>query len=139
MTPTAAARRIGAGARKPENWVALLKFGVVGGSGYVINLLVFAAAVKLLGLHHVAAAIVAFLVAVTNNFHWNRKWTFSSEARIGPQAVRFLTVSTGGLVINIALLVALVGTGMNEVLAQAIAVACAVPFNFVANKLWTFE
>lgn len=138
MTPTAAARRIGAGARNPDNWVALLKFGVVGGSGYIINIFVFAVAVKVLGFHHVSAAITAFLVAVTNNFHWNRRWTFGSDGRIGPQATRFLTVSAGGLVINLVLLVALVGAGVSEVLAQAIAVACAVPFNFVANKLWTF-
>ncbi len=139
MSPTAAARRIGAGARNPENWVALLKFGIVGGSGYVINLAVFALALKVFGLHHILAAIVAFLVAVSNNFHWNRIWTFSSDGRIGPQAVRFLTVSVGGLVINLVLLVVLVGAGMTELPAQAIAVACAVPFNFAANKLWTFE
>ena len=35
-------RRIHLGTRKPENWMQLFKFGVVGGSGYVINLIVFA-------------------------------------------------------------------------------------------------
>ena len=32
----------------------------------------------------------------------------------------------------------LVGCGMAELPAQAIAVAIAMPFNFVGNKLWTF-
>ncbi len=78
MTPVATARRIGAGARKPANWMQLFKFGLVGGSGYVINLAVFALAVEVFGVHHLTAALLAFCVAVTSNFHWNRHWTFAA-------------------------------------------------------------
>ena len=72
--------RVRAGLRKPHNWVQLLKFCAVGGSGYVVNLCVFAVCVELLGLHHLVAATVAFVVAVTNNFWWNRHWTFEAGA-----------------------------------------------------------
>ena len=37
-------RRIHLGTRKPGNWMQLFKFGLVGGSGYVVNLVVFALA-----------------------------------------------------------------------------------------------
>ena len=42
MSASEFADRLGAAARQPANWVQLLKFGVVGGSGYLINLGVFA-------------------------------------------------------------------------------------------------
>ena len=76
MTPVQTAKRIGRGTLKPGNWIQLIQFGVVGVSGYVINLV----ALKLL-----------------------------------------------------------VGGGVAELPAQAIAVALAMPFNFIGNKLWTFD
>ncbi len=42
VSPIETARRIGRGTRNPDNWTQLVKFGLVGGSGYVVNLCVFA-------------------------------------------------------------------------------------------------
>jgi len=139
VTPVQTAKRIGAGARKPANWMQLLRFGLVGASGYVINLIVFDLA-HLAGVHHIAAAILAFTVAVSSNFYWNRHWTFgASDGHAGFQAARFFTVSAAGLVINLAVLELLISSaGLSDLPAQAIAVAIAMPFNFVGNKLWTF-
>ena len=132
--------RIGAAARHPDNWIQLFKFGVVGGSGYLINLGVFAFLSGNLGVYHAVAAIGAFCVAVTSNFLWNRYWTFGpGEGLAHMQAVRFLVVSVGCLAINLILLEAIVAkTSISELAAQAIAVAVAMPFNFLGNKLWTF-
>lgn len=141
MTPTTElAYRIGAAARRPASWAQLFKFGLVGCSGYVINLAVFAVLAGNLGLHHALAALGAFGVAVSNNFLCNRHWTFAAgKDRAGFQAMRFLVVSLLALVLNLAVLEALVvGTTLGSLLAQAIAVAVAMPFNFAGNKLWTF-
>jgi putative flippase GtrA len=136
------ARRVGRGTRDPENWAQLLRFGLVGGSGYVVNLIAFAILTEAGDLHHIAAAIGAFLVAVTNNFVWNRMWTFRAEApgrHPAHQGMRFLAVSVVGLGVNLAILEALVtGADLGELPAQAIAVAVAMPVNFIGNKLWTF-
>jgi putative flippase GtrA len=134
------AYRIGAAARRPASWLQLVKFGLVGGSGYLINLAVFAVLVGDLGVHHAIAAIGAFCVAVTNNFLLNRHWTFAAgDGHAGFQAMRFFTVSAVSLAINLmALEVLLAGTGLGDLSAQAIAVAIAMPFNFLGNKLWTF-
>ena len=134
------AYRLRAAARRPASWLQLLKFGVVGGSGYLINLAVFALLAGNLGLHHLLAAIAAFAVALTNNFLWNRHWTFEAgDGHPGFQAARFLAVSVAALLINLAALEALIaGASMGELPAQAIAVAIAMPFNFLGNKLWTF-
>jgi putative flippase GtrA len=133
------ARRIGRGTLKPGNWLQLFQFGLVGASGYIVNLAVFALVVGPLGIHHIAAAILAFCVAVTSNFWWNRHWTFDAKhGHAGFQAARFFTVSVLALVINLVVLELLVRGGMGDLPAQAIAVAVAMPFNFVGNKLWTF-
>ncbi len=132
--------RVRAGLRKQHNWVQLLKFCAVGASGYVVNLCVFAVCVELLGLHHLAAATVAFVVAVTNNFWWNRHWTFQARAgRARFQAARFFAVSIAAFVFAASVLELLVSVaGMNEVLAQAISIAAATPLNFIGNKMWSF-
>ncbi|HEX6754159.1 MAG TPA: GtrA family protein [Solirubrobacterales bacterium] len=141
MSPAAEfAYRLGAAARRPASWWQLLKFGLVGGSGYVINLAVFALLSGELGVHHVPAALGAFCVAVSSNFLWNRHWTFAAaDGHAGFQAARFFAVSVAALLVNlIALEALLLSTTLGELSAQAIAVAIAMPFNFLGNKLWTF-
>lgn len=138
--PLPAGARVRAGMRKPANWVQLAKFCLVGGSGYVVNLAVFSVAVKLVGTHHLVAATAAFLVAVTNNFWWNRHWTFAArDGHAGFQAARFLTVSVAAFLFAAAVLEVLVTVvGVAEIPAQAVAIAVATPLNFVGNKMWSF-
>jgi dolichol-phosphate mannosyltransferase len=141
MSPAAEfAYRLSAAARRPASWWQLLKFGLVGGSGYVVNLAVFALLSGELGVHHVPAALGAFCVAVSSNFLWNRHWTFAAaDGHAGFQAARFFAVSVGALLINLVALEALLlSTTLGALAAQAIAVAIAMPFNFLGNKLWTF-
>jgi dolichol-phosphate mannosyltransferase len=134
------ARRIHLGTRRPANWLQLFRFGAVGASGYVVNLIAFAILAEAAGVHHIPAAVGAFAVAVTNNFLWNRHWTFDAGGgHAGFQAARFLAVSLAGLGVNLVALELLVSAaGLPELPAQALAVALAMPVNFVGNKLWTF-
>jgi putative flippase GtrA len=132
--------RLGDGMRQPANWFQLVRFGLVGASGYVVNLAVFAALVHAAQVNYRLAAVGAFLVAVANNFCWNRLWTFRArDGHAGFQAARFLVVSVGAFAFNLAVLEVLVaGFELPEVPAQALAIACATPLSFVGNKLWTF-
>jgi putative flippase GtrA len=140
MTRTQTVKRIGRGTLKPGNWVQLFQFGLVGASGYVVNLAVFALLVGPFELHHIPAAVLAFCVAVTNNFWWNRHWTFDARhGHAGFQAARFFTVSVLALGVNLIALELLIRGGMSDLPAQALAVIIAMPFNFIGNKLWTFE
>ncbi len=126
--------------RRQHNWVQLGKFCAVGASGYVVNLIVFTLAVKVLGLHHLVGATLAFVVAVSNNFLWNRHWTFEvGHGHAGFQAARFFTVSVAAFVFAAVILELLVsGFGFPEVPAQAISIVAATPLNFVGNKMWSF-
>jgi dolichol-phosphate mannosyltransferase len=133
--------RVRDGLRQRGNWAQLVRFCVVGASGYVVNLATFTLCVHGFDLNYRLAAAAAFLVAVSNNFAWNRSWTFRDArgGHAGFQAARFLAVSVGAFLVNLAVLEALVsGFGLPEVPAQALAIALATPFNFLGNKLWSF-
>ena len=132
--------RVRAGLRRPHNWVQLVKFCTVGASGYVVNLSVFALCVEVLDVHHLAAATVAFVIAVLNNFWWNRYWTFRvRQGHAGFQAARFFTVSIVAFLFAASILELLVSVaGLPELPAQAISIVAATPLNFIGNKMWSF-
>jgi putative flippase GtrA len=125
--------------RRPHNWVQLAKFSTVGATGYAVNLAVYTTLVHA-GFHYNVAAACSFLVAVTNNYIWNRVWTFRGQrGHIAYQGIRFLIVSLCALAANEVLLTTLVALGVGKIVAQAIAVVLVMPINFVGNKLWSFR
>jgi dolichol-phosphate mannosyltransferase len=142
-SPAAASRprsRAGQALRRKHNWVQLGKFSLVGASGYVVNLVVYTALLKGPGFHYAVAATCSFVVAVTNNYIWNRLWTFHDQrGHVGWQGVRFLVVALVAYAANLAILAAFVESGVDKVLAQAIAVILVTPLNFLGNKLWSFR
>jgi putative flippase GtrA len=132
--------RAGAALRRPHNWVQLAKFCTVGATGYAINLAVFSALVLGAGWHHLLAATISFLVAVTNNYLWNRLWTFRGQrGHVAYQGIRFLIVAVCALAANLVLLDALITLGLEKIPAQAIAIILVMPLNFIGNKLWSFR
>jgi putative flippase GtrA len=126
--------------RRASNWAQLVRFALVGASGYVVNLAVFWLALQS-ELDYRAAAAVAFVVALANNFVWNRLWTFrGATGRLHGQAFRFVLVSTGAFLVSLAMLSVLVrDAGVPELLAQAAALIAVTPLSFLANKLWSFR
>ncbi len=129
------------GMRRPENWLQLVRFGLVGGVGFVVNLVIYAICVHGAGVDYHVANVLAWLVAVLNNFVLNRHWTFeASDGRAHAQAVRFLLVSLVAEVLSLLLLTLFVeSAGVAKVPAQALAVGCSMPVNFLGNKLWSFK
>jgi dolichol-phosphate mannosyltransferase len=129
------------GVRKPHNWKQLVRFLCVGTSGYVVNLTTFAICVHVLKIDYRVSAVIAFLVGCANNFWWNRHWTFDAKQdHAGHQALKFFAVSLVAFGFTYVVLVALVsGTGLEKVIAQAIAVAAATPLSFIGQKLWSFK
>ena len=132
-------RRVQVGLRVPANWLQLLRFGVVGGSGFVVNLAVFALVHGVLEAGYTVAAVVAWTIAVCNNFVLNRRWTFRArEGRAAFQGSRFFVVSLTAFAVQLGLLRLLVEGGAPALAAQAVAIGLATPVNFIGNKLWSF-
>jgi|SRR3954451_12079836 putative flippase GtrA len=132
--------RAGRALSASHNWVQLGKFCAVGASGYVVNLAVYWLLLDYGNLHYILAATCSFLVAVANNYLLNRVWTFrGSRGDFAYQGPRFLVVSSVAFGANLLVLQGLVGLGLGEIVAQAIAIVVVTPLNFVGNKLWSFR
>jgi putative flippase GtrA len=132
--------RAGRALRAPHNWMQLAKFSVVGATGYVVNLAVYTALLKGAGLHYALAATCSFVVAVTNNYIWNRLWTFHDQrGHLGWQGLRFLVVALVAYAANLVVLSGLIALGEDKVVSQAIAVVLVTPLNFLGNKFWSFR
>ena len=126
--------------RRPQNWIELAKFCLVGATGYVANLLVYVALLRGADLHYLPAAACSFVVAVTNNYTWNRVWTFRGHrGHVYYQGLRFFVVSLISLGANLAVLDLLVALGAGKIPAQAAAIVLVMPLNFEGNKLWSFR
>jgi putative flippase GtrA len=126
--------------RRASNWAQLMRFAAVGASGYVVNLAVYSLALAA-NVEYRAAATAAFVVALVNNFAWNRFWTFRDvNGRLRGQAFRFVVVSVAAFVVSLGVLSVLVrDAGVDKLIAQAIAIVAVTPFSFLANKLWSFR
>jgi dolichol-phosphate mannosyltransferase len=124
--------------RGSAGWFQLLRFSVVGSTGYVVNLAIYTALLAA-GAGFVAAASCSFVAAVANNYSLNRVWTF--RARQGhalAQGARYLAVSLVALLANLGLLTLFIWAGMGELVAQGGAVLLVTPLSFLGNKIWSF-
>jgi dolichol-phosphate mannosyltransferase len=133
--------RVRHGVRKTQNWLQFVRFAAVGASGYVVNLGAFALCVHAMGIDYHLAAVIAYSISVLNNFWLNRHWTFEAkDDHAGHQAMRFFAVSLVTFGFTYVILISLVsGTGMEKVVAQAIAIAAGTPLSFIGQKLWSFK
>ena len=89
---------------------------------------------------YLVAFALAFAVSAGSNFVWNRLWTFSHvTGRPHHQFARFLVVSLGALMLDLALLALLVeSVGLAKLPAAAVAIVIVTPLSFLGNKLWSF-
>ncbi len=133
-------RRLAYEIRHPENHKQLVRFLCVGASGYVVNLVIFFILIHTLGID-IVALVAAAMIAATNNFFWNRHWTFGAKADhpLG-QALRFYFVSFVVLVFATGIYQLLLTAGVSmKTAADGIAWIIATPLSFVVQKLWSFR
>jgi dolichol-phosphate mannosyltransferase len=134
-------RRFAYEVRHPENHKQLVRFLCVGASGYIINLAMFAILLHGFGVADTVSFVLAAVIASTNNFIWNRHWTFAAkEDHPLGQAVRFFVVSLVVLLFATGIYRLLVTLGLDKkVVADGIAWIVATPLSFVVQKLWSFK
>lgn len=117
----------------------MLRFGLVGASGYLVNIAIYALLLHL-GSHYVLAATISFISAAVSNYILHRHWTFAEkQASLQSQASRFLVVTVLAYLANIAILHLLISAGHGKLISQALAIVLSVPVSFLGNKLWAFR
>jgi putative flippase GtrA len=121
-----------------------VKFGIVGASGFLVNLIIFTLLQHVVPNHSAAGPYyamysIAFLSGGVSNYFLNRIWTFRSTGHAGREAVQFLTVSVLALLVGllVSFLVApSLGHGHKT---WFLATISGIVVNFFVNKYWTFR
>jgi putative flippase GtrA len=121
-----------------------LKFGLVGASGFVVNLIVFTLLQRVIPDHarplqYNVIYTIAFLSGGVSNYYFNRIWTFRSTGHAVREGAQFLTVSALALVVGLivsALVSPWLGHGHRTWFLGTIA---GIFVNFFVNKYWTFR
>ncbi len=125
-------------------WTILLRFvrfGIVGASGLIIDFGITWLCKEKLKWNKYLSNSLGFVTAATNNYTWNRLWTFESQSG---EIVREYTTFV---------LIALVGLGLNNLiiwllheklhlhfyLSKLIAIGCVMVWNFSMNYVFTFR
>ena len=59
-----------------EHAVRFVKFGIVGGSGFLVNMGFLWLFTEVVGLFYIISSILAIAIAMVNNFIWNYSLTW---------------------------------------------------------------
>jgi putative flippase GtrA len=115
-----------------------LRFATVGAANTLLSWCAYAVLVRL-GLHYLLASGLAFALGVVNSYALNRRWTFRSEDRRAPEALRFVAVQGIGLGFDVGLLYTLVhDVRLQHLLAQALVFPPASTLTFLLSRQWAF-
>jgi putative flippase GtrA len=121
-----------------------VKFGIVGASGFIVNLIVFTVLQRLdpfhnQTLHYNVLYSISFLAGGVSNYWLNRIWTFRSTGHAVREGAQFLTVSVIALIVGLiisALVAPWLGHGHRTWFLGTVA---GIFVNFFVNKYWTFK
>lgn len=124
-----------------------IKWSIVGTIGAVVDYGVLIPLVEFVRLDPRWAQAISFTAAASNNYIWNRLWTFRAFRHKPPvlQFTQFFVVSVVGLAIRTAIFVLLYqglafqAFRFGYILATAIAIIVVLVWNFFVNRLWTFR
>lgn len=124
-----------------EELTRVVKFICVGCAGYAFALALFALLHGPLGVDYRISAALGNAISFAANFFVNRRWTFAAHAGpLGPQAIRFATVSVLATMTNVLAVHVLVErAGLAAFGAEALAVVIATPVSYLGNRWWTFQ
>jgi len=121
-----------------------VKFGIVGASGFIVNLIVFTGLQRIVPDHSDAVPYdviysVAFLSGGVSNYFLNRAWTFRSKAGVHKEGLSFMAVSVLALIVGLIvgqLAAPWLGHGHKTWFISTLA---GIVVNFFVNKYWTFR
>jgi len=120
------------------------KFGIVGASGFLVNLVVFTILQRIVPDHarplqYNIIYSLSFLAGGVSNYYFNRIWTFRSTGHAVREGAQFLAVSAVALVAGLivsAIVSPWLGHGHKT---WFVATLAGIFVNFFLNKYWTFR
>ena len=121
----------------------VLKFGSVGALGTVTNLAIYSSLV-FLDVNYNLASACAFMVAVTQNFLLNKRWTFKDhDEHVKYRFAKYFALNFLSFLLNLAILNLVIhffGTDkMVQIAAQILGIAGAMMTNFAGSHILIFK
>ncbi|GHD99721.1 GtrA family protein [Streptomyces alanosinicus] len=123
----------------------VVRFGIVGGSGVLVNFLIFNLLLRGLGWQAMTATVLASCIAMATNYLGFRYFAYRDRAsRTRSQIILFFVFSGLGVVMEIGLFwVGYHGLGLHGVLqsnvAKALSIVLASAFRFLVYRTWVFQ
>lgn len=115
------------------------RFAVVGGLATALQYVVLVVLVDVFAVAALPASGSGYVVSAAFNYWLNHRYTFHSTRAHAAAVPRFVLVSACGLVINQAVIGAMLGwTAAHYLVAQLAATVCVMAWNFVLGRIWTF-
>ncbi|WP_406169802.1 GtrA family protein [Streptomyces sp. NBC_00996] len=145
LVPPLASPSPGVVARARRITLEVAKFGVVGGSGVAVNLLVFNILLHGLKWAPMAATVIASCIAMGTNYLGFRFFAYRDRAsRTKRQIVLFFAFSGLGVLMESGLFyVGYHGLGMSSPLGsnmdKALSIVLASAFRFLVYRTWVFQ
>ncbi|MEV4649168.1 GtrA family protein [Saccharopolyspora sp. NPDC049426] len=117
----------------------LLLYAVIGGSGVLLDYLLFLVLFNHFGMHHQLANALSTTAGITNNFVLNSLFNFRKTDRILVRFLRFYAVGIAGIVLTF-LLLAVFSTwlGIDANLVKLASLPVVLLFQYTINKRWSF-
>ena len=122
-----------------SSWLTILlrfiRFGIVGASGMVVDFGVTWLCKEKLRWNKYISNSLGFIFAATNNYIWNRLWTFQSTSdAVAREYTLFFIIALIGLGLNNGIIYLLhERLHLNFYLSKLIAIGCVTIWNFVMN------
>ncbi|MGJ1404497.1 GtrA family protein [Sphingobacterium sp. G1-14] len=118
----------------------ILKFSIVGLSGAMIDISATYFFKEFLEFNIYISHIVGFCIAVTNNFYWNKAWTFDNKDNFTKQFIAFFLTSLVGLSLSTVAIYAFSDLlYLNFYFSKILAIATSAIWNYVINRFWVFN
>ncbi len=121
--------------------IRILRFGVVGLAGFLVDAAVLALMVHGLHANPILGRAVSAPVAILLTFVCNRYWSFASLNRraIGAAFASYVSTQGAGLLCNLAVYSAALLVVPGPLTALAIASATAMFVNYLGARFWAFR
>ena len=116
----------------------ILKFGIVGGTAFVIDYGIFTILSQFLNIHYLIASIISFSISVIYNYILSIKWVFDvSKKQTSKEFIVFVILSVIGLGINSLIMYVSVDLmHIHEMIGKIIATAIVMVYNFITRKIF---
>ena len=128
---------------KSKRLEEFIKFGIVGGSGVIVNMGLLYILTRFFSLRLEIASAIAIEVSILSNFFLNNLWTFKKRNTNVPfwsRLLRYHLVTGLAGIVNYLVLLLLVKTfGLHDMLSNLIGIAIGTVINYSLNSLWTWR